>query len=107
MPGSQISRREFVRLFGNSAGCFVATASLSPLSGCSDPHPAGDSSTRYSFPQGVASADPQPDAIILWTRVEGENAESVNLRLQLAVDAEFDEVLLELTGGRRARNLGT
>jgi len=97
MRGSQISRREFVRLFGNSAGCFVATASLSPLSGCSDPHPAGDSAARYSFPQGVASADPQPDAIILWTRVEGESTESVNLRLQLAVDAEFDEVLLEQT----------
>ena len=45
----------------------------------------------------MASADPLPDAVVLWTRVETEEAEaaSVELLVQLARDPEFGEVILE------------
>ena len=93
----QQTRREFLALFSRTAGCFVATASVNALVGCSIPRPG---TSAYGFPQGVASADPQPDAVVLWTRVvpEAPDAEeSVALRLQLARDEEFSEVVLEDT----------
>ena len=45
----------------------------------------------------MASADPLPDAVVLWTRVEPEEADaaSVELLVQLARDPEFAEVILE------------
>ncbi len=93
----QQTRREFLALFSRTAGCFVATASVNALVGCSIPR---SGASAYGFPQGVASADPQPDAVVLWTRVvpEAPDAEeSVALRLQLARDEEFSEVVLEDT----------
>lgn len=93
----QQTRREFLELFSRTAGCFVATASVNALVGCSVPRPGA---SAYGFPQGVASADPQPDAITLWTRAVPEDPdaeESVALRLQLARDPDFAEVVLEDT----------
>lgn len=93
----QQTRREFLELFSRTAGCFVATASVNALVGCSVPRPGV---SAYGFPQGVASADPQPDAITLWTRAVPEDPdaeESVALRLQLARDPDFAEVVFEDT----------
>ena len=91
------SRREFLRRFGRTAGCFVASASLTPLVGCTQSRPTSGSDRSYSFPQGVASADPQADAVTLWTRVVSRSAkaEPIDLRLQLARDASFSEILLQ------------
>jgi alkaline phosphatase D len=88
------SRRDFLKRFSQTAGCFVATASIAPLMGCSRPEP---DATAYSFPQGVASADPQADAIILWTRAVPADAaeDSVALAVQLARDEGFAEILSE------------
>ena len=45
---------------------------------------------RLRFPQGVASGDPQPDAVMLWTRAEPERpADTVMLSLQVAQDPDF------------------
>lgn len=48
------------------------------------------------FPQSVASGDPRPDSVILWTRVEdpdlGED-EDATLTVELALDAEFAELV--------------
>ncbi|MEE8249200.1 MAG: PhoD-like phosphatase N-terminal domain-containing protein, partial [Gammaproteobacteria bacterium] len=88
------SRRDFLKRFSQTAGCFVATASIAPLVGCSRPEPGA---TAYSFPQGVASADPQADAIILWTRAVPADAAEANVALavQLARDEGFAEILSE------------
>src|SRR5690606_17986796 len=51
--------------------------------------------TRYSFPQGVASGDPRPDSIILWTRVPDESGAAVSVRVQLARDEGFSELLVD------------
>jgi len=95
MPSPKLySRREFMANFARSAGCFAAMASATTLVGCSRPRPT---SGQFGFPQGVASADPLPDAVLLWTRVEPEEADtaSVDLLVQLARDPEFSDVILE------------
>lgn len=53
--------------------------------------------TPLEFPQGVASGDPQPDGIMLWTRAipAGGATGPVNLLLQLSADREFANVLLQ------------
>ncbi|MCZ6666866.1 MAG: alkaline phosphatase D family protein, partial [Gammaproteobacteria bacterium] len=67
---------------------------MAPLAGCSRPQP---SAPAYRFPQGVASADPQADAIILWTRAVPENSTETDvvLTVQLSRDESFAEILLE------------
>ena len=69
-------------------------ASTTALVGCSRPR---STSGQFGFPQGVASADPLPDAVVLWTRVEPEeaDADSVELLVQVARDPEFGDVILE------------
>ena len=95
MPSKKLfSRREFIAAFARSAGCFAAMASTTTLVGCSRPR---STSGQFGFPQGVASADPLPDAVVLWTRVEPEEAgtDSVELLVQVARDPEFGDVILE------------
>ena len=51
------------------------------------------------FPQSLASGDPKPDSVILWTRVsDSDTSGDLELKLQLALDETFTEVL-ELDGG--------
>jgi len=58
-------------------------------------------SPRVSFPQGVASGDPQPDAVMLWTRAlpEGDASHTrpgqVPLLLQLSGNSDFSDLLLQ------------
>lgn len=68
-PRGRLSRREFLRRAG-LASVAVASAPLLPGCGASalpggDPRAAGDA----AFQHGVASGDPLPDRVILWTRV--------------------------------------
>ena len=86
-----ISRRDLLRYFSAAAGCFVVGAAPSALGGCARP---GGNPSRFSFPQGVASADPQSDAVVIWTRVEGDS-EAVRLIAQVATDPSFDSVIAE------------
>jgi len=47
------------------------------------------------FPQSVASGDPRPDSVVLWTRVEdGARAgQKLDLELVLALDSEFTQLI--------------
>jgi alkaline phosphatase D len=47
---------------------------------------------RDLFPQGVASGDPAPDSVILWTRRPGEGG-AVPLTVEVAEDADFQRVV--------------
>jgi alkaline phosphatase D len=88
------ARRKFLKSFIAMGGCFVATAvPVGRLSAAPLPSSGG----QFSFPQGVASADPQPDAIVFWTRVVSAvpAADPVRLRLQVAPDADFREVVVD------------
>jgi alkaline phosphatase D len=50
------------------------------------------------FPQSVASGDPRPTSVILWTRVEDPDAPDAELELELevATDPEFSAVIGQL-----------
>ncbi len=68
-----------------------------------------EEAAALDFPQGVASGDPRPDAIMLWTRAiptgmareintqqaEGQQQESVKLILQVSESEDFSSIALE------------
>ena len=49
------------------------------------------------FPQGVASGDPQPEAVMLWTRAVPAtgSGNDIRLLLQLSTDSNFATLLLQ------------
>ncbi|WAS92537.1 alkaline phosphatase D family protein [Nannocystis punicea] len=63
------------------------TGSTAPTTGAEEPLLDG---AAY-FPQSVASGDPRPDSVILWTRVDDEAAGDGDLELtvELALDPDF------------------
>ena len=89
--GTVTTRRDLLRYFSAAAGCFVVGAASGALGACARP---GGKSSRFSFPQGVASADPQSDAVVIWTRVQGDS-DAVRLTAQIATDQSFDSVIAE------------
>ncbi len=97
-----ITRREMLGLLSSST--FFLTAAPVPLA-ADDTTPDAPSASPSSLPttlsaagfeQGVASADPQPDAIMLWTRAvpETDTDTAVNLLLELAQDEAFTQKVL-------------
>lgn len=83
-----VSRRALLALI--SSGTFlVSTGALGGRL------PAG--APRLAFPQGVASGDPQPDAIMLWTRAEpiGPAHYTAPVKLQLSQSADFSQLLVD------------
>lgn len=88
-----MKRRDFLKV----PGYFVATASLARLSaGCGDDgSPAG----TFAFSQGVASGDPRPDSVVLWTRVEAVagDKETIEVTAQVSESADFATVVVEET----------
>jgi alkaline phosphatase D len=48
---------------------------------------------RASFPQGVASGDPDDHSVVLWTRRPFELGDSQALTVEVARDADFREVV--------------
>lgn len=53
--------------------------------------------SRVRFPQSVASGDPRPDRVLLWTRVQGGPgaAPPSRLRLQVATDPAFTSLRVD------------
>ncbi len=89
-----IPRRLFLKQFAASSGCFVVSALLRPLA--VGAQAISEESGRFAFSQGVASADPQPDAVVFWTRVtDMRGAQSIPLTLQVSTGDSFDELLVE------------
>ena len=100
---SGVDRREFLRLFAATAGCFAVTAS--PLPFVSRLNRAHAQPGLYHFPQGLASGDPQPDAVVLWTRVAplvgGQDGppppaqDDIDLYVQVAKEEGFESLVAE------------
>ena len=51
---------------------------------------------EVSFPQSVASGDPLPDSVVLWTRVVPADPGGMprSLDLEVAADAAFQDVVI-------------
>ena len=88
-------RREFLKYSaGALAGLLTLPASRRSFAQTVDPV----ASSRNAFPQGVASGDPQPGAVLLWSRVEPQAGEvNPEVVLQVARSPEFGDLVLEET----------
>ena len=86
-----ITRRSLLGLLSSST--FFFTLSSSRMLSAQLP----EGSAPLDFPQGVASGDPQPDGVMLWTRAVPRSATAipVNLLLQLSGDRDFSTILLQ------------
>ena len=89
------------RAFIKSAGCFVASAGVTSLAGCTNNDlsfkPGGAGEAAFSFPQGVASADPRADSVLLWTRVEAHEPAGGPVRLwaEVSLSDSFQSLVLD------------
>ncbi len=87
----QRSRREILKLSVVAAGALPAACYRSGNASGSLPE---EESALY-FPQSVASGDPRPESVVLWTRVVDEEraGESLSVSLLVALDAGFEQPL--------------
>ncbi|MEY4575975.1 MAG: putative alkaline phosphatase [Pseudomonadota bacterium] len=82
-----INRRELLR----SLGGLCAWATLPELGACAEPDARAPA---FGFWHHVASGDPLPDAVILWTRVTPRlSGDSYDVTWQVSADAAFREVV--------------
>jgi phosphodiesterase/alkaline phosphatase D-like protein len=54
---------------------------------------AEEATGEATFSCGVASGDPGPDSVVLWTRIGGVERGSVPVRVEIAEDASFSRVI--------------
>jgi alkaline phosphatase D len=94
---SRVTRREFI------AGAAAMGATLA----WGAPRPWRSrrrwAERRDLFAEGVASGDPHPDSVLLWTRASaGGSAPAVALTVEVAEDAAFERVVAEARTHARA-----
>jgi alkaline phosphatase D len=87
----QLSRRDFIQ----TAFALGATAAVAGVS--TKPSTAMWSERRDLFPEGVASAEPQSDSVLLWTRYPSPTAASATLTVEVAHDHAFQKVVATST----------
>ena len=87
-----LHRRHFLKALVGFAGTYLASAAAPAAAA-----PIALTTGRYRFPQGVASADPRPDGVVLWTRVEAVDLSPapVEVRVQIAQTPDFSAVVLD------------
>src|SRR5260221_8633734 len=103
MASRTIRRRDLLRLTVVSA----IASGAAPLAGCASDKGGGSGNGGDGgpsvppeddgtvFPQGLASGDPTPDSVILWTRVEpsGDATRDIKVGYQVATDNAFESVV--------------
>jgi alkaline phosphatase D len=89
-----MNRRYFLRATLATAGAVMAGCDGSEsTSGTTTPARELEDGSQY-FPQSVASGDPKPDSVILWTRLEDGGAQGdLTVELEVSPDAEFTELV--------------
>jgi alkaline phosphatase D len=78
----------------------VAVAATTAF-GCSDEETTEQqaAASRKFFPQSVASGDPRPDSVVVWTRaVNGDQAGNVSLTLEVSKEEGFGNLVLQQAG---------
>jgi alkaline phosphatase D len=88
---TRLARRDFLR-------AIVVVAGPAVVAGCADPDITPEQ--QGFFPQSVASGDPRPTSVVLWTRAidPGHEDADQTLELVVATDAALSEAV-ELEGG--------
>ena len=90
---SQSARRRFLKALVVAAAATPFTSRIGWLQAA--PGGAAARVAGKQFPQSVASGDPRPDRVLLWTRAPDETGADVSLRLQVADDAQFLQLRVE------------
>jgi alkaline phosphatase D len=85
---AQLTRRDLI----------LAAAAMGATWACAGPRALRSRSRwverRDLFAEGVASGDPAPDSVLLWTRISAEaSAEVVPLTVEVAEDPDFERVV--------------
>lgn len=89
---SGLNRRRFLQGSASVATAAISGAGLSACNSSSDSGVGGDA--QLAFMHGVASGDPLPDRVILWTRVTPQDTDAeVNVQWQVATDPEMLQVV--------------
>ncbi len=92
-----IKRRHFLQATLATAGAALAgceSESESTTGGTTTSTPRKLEDGAGYFPQSVASGDPRPESVILWTRLFDEAVTTdLDLMLELSPDAEFSEYI--------------
>ncbi len=96
-----MDRRRFLK-WGSFVTVSVATTGLAGCGGDDTPTVTPDAvptpADSFSFQHGVASGDPKPGSIVLWTRVEGDNGKQpVAVKLQVSAQPDFSTLLVNDT----------
>jgi alkaline phosphatase D len=92
-----ISRREFLQTalaFGATAAIAVVHARPSSLTSWRE--------RRDLYPEGVASADPYPQSVLLWTRYPAPGGTQAQLTVEIAQDRAFHRVVATSSATVRA-----
>src|SRR5262245_6782593 len=83
-----MKRRDFLK------AASLAGASLAFGRAAAAPSTVAWRERRDLFPEGVASGDPGPDSVLLWTRRPPVNADAAaHLSLEVAADEAFEQVV--------------
>src|SRR4026208_1359449 len=83
-----ISRRKFIELAASFGASLAFRSTYTPASRIERRE------QREFYPQGVASGDPHPDSVILWTRrPPSKNNQARKLILEVAADPGFRRVV--------------
>jgi len=82
-----VSRRQFVALAAalGAVGAWARTTANKSATAWHE--------RRDLYPEGVASGDPLPDAVILWTRYPASSGTAANLLVEIAEDPSFEQVV--------------
>jgi alkaline phosphatase D len=89
----KLHRRTFLQ-------CIAAVAASTAFGCNTDEDAAPITPSSEHFPQSVASGDPRPDSVVLWTRGVNPShpGSATKLALQVGTDAELTSLVVELDG---------
>lgn len=90
------NRRSFLRLSALGVTAAVVSVGVTGcFSGSDDENEVILPPIKGAFSHGVASGDPLSKQVILWTRFVPEQAQAVEVRWQVALDAAFSQVVTD------------
>src|SRR2546427_12197398 len=88
------SRRDFIRIARDSAA-LIALGSMPSIAGQSEPRFRSN-----PFTLGIASGDPLPNSVVLWTRLDDDVLDAANatkqdvpVRWEIAADDKFNKIV--------------
>lgn len=86
------NRRYVLKLIMLGSSTFIAP---NFLTGCKTNSTNIPNDTQTFFPQSVASGDPRPDSVVIWTRIEdiSKKDENLTVTLEFALKEDFEDIL--------------